>query len=218
MRTPSGTTLTWEDGASRIRPPSDSKSPRPVSRRGLNYFCDDDVMPVICPTFQTLKLSVSTSTRNPGPVALSLRQSRQVSSLAAALRLPPPRELRCRHAAHGVRSRVKRNALRPTNARSRVRPYTRSTHPPPRREARAPPLPTPRPRPHCRRAPALWLRARAMMLRSPPQPALSSSRFPKGHAPLESTPTMRRDLDSTRALSFRLNGFSKSQNPKAEKT
>jgi hypothetical protein len=44
------------------RPPSDSgigirKSPRPVSRRGLNYnFCDDEDMPVICPTGQVLFL------------------------------------------------------------------------------------------------------------------------------------------------------------------
>jgi hypothetical protein len=34
-----------------MRPPSDSKSPRPVSRRGLDC-CDDEYMPVICPTAQ----------------------------------------------------------------------------------------------------------------------------------------------------------------------
>ncbi len=34
-----------------VRPPSDSKSPRPVSRRGLNS-CDVELMPVICPTCQ----------------------------------------------------------------------------------------------------------------------------------------------------------------------
>jgi hypothetical protein len=34
-----------------MRPPSDSKSPRPVSRRGLNS-CDVELMPVICPTCQ----------------------------------------------------------------------------------------------------------------------------------------------------------------------
>jgi hypothetical protein len=34
-----------------MRPPSDSKSPRPVSRRGLDG-CDDEDMPVICPTAQ----------------------------------------------------------------------------------------------------------------------------------------------------------------------
>jgi hypothetical protein len=38
-------------GVLNMRPPSDSKSPRPVSRRGLDY-CDDDNMPVICPTRQ----------------------------------------------------------------------------------------------------------------------------------------------------------------------
>jgi hypothetical protein len=32
----------------------DAKSPRPVSRRGLNC-CDDGYMPVICPTCQILK-------------------------------------------------------------------------------------------------------------------------------------------------------------------
>jgi hypothetical protein len=40
-------------GVLNMRPPSDSKSPRPVSRRGLDY-CDDDNMPVICPTRQDL--------------------------------------------------------------------------------------------------------------------------------------------------------------------
>jgi hypothetical protein len=65
LQTPRGTTLTWEDGASRIRPPSDSKSPRPVSRRGLQLFCDDGDMPVICPTCQTLKLSVAKFYSNP---------------------------------------------------------------------------------------------------------------------------------------------------------
>jgi len=34
-------------------PPTDAKSPRPVSRRGLNSF-DDELMPVICPTCQAL--------------------------------------------------------------------------------------------------------------------------------------------------------------------
>jgi len=34
-----------------IRLPSDSKSPRPASRRGLNS-CDAEHMPVICPTCQ----------------------------------------------------------------------------------------------------------------------------------------------------------------------
>ena len=34
-----------------VRLPSDSKSPRPVSRRGLNS-CDIELMPVICPTCQ----------------------------------------------------------------------------------------------------------------------------------------------------------------------
>jgi len=34
-----------------LRPPSDSKSPRPVSRRGLNS-CDLERMQVICPTGQ----------------------------------------------------------------------------------------------------------------------------------------------------------------------
>jgi hypothetical protein len=34
-----------------VRLPSDSKSPRPVSRRGLNS-CDVEFMPVICPTCQ----------------------------------------------------------------------------------------------------------------------------------------------------------------------
>src|SRR5438105_1129274 len=55
LQTPRGNTLTWEDSASRMRPPSDSKSPRPVSRRGLCYSCDDEDMPVICPTCQILK-------------------------------------------------------------------------------------------------------------------------------------------------------------------
>jgi hypothetical protein len=40
-------------GVLNMRPPSDSKSPRPVSRRGLDC-CDDDYMPVICPTRQDL--------------------------------------------------------------------------------------------------------------------------------------------------------------------
>jgi hypothetical protein len=34
-----------------MRPPSDSKSPRPVLRRGLDC-CDDEYLPVICPTEQ----------------------------------------------------------------------------------------------------------------------------------------------------------------------
>jgi hypothetical protein len=34
-----------------VRLPSDSKNPRPVSRRGLNS-CDVELMPVICPTCQ----------------------------------------------------------------------------------------------------------------------------------------------------------------------
>ena len=34
-----------------MRPPSDSKSPRPVSRRGPNS-CDVELMPVMCPTCQ----------------------------------------------------------------------------------------------------------------------------------------------------------------------
>ncbi len=40
-------------GVLNMRPPSDAKSPRPVSRRGLDY-CDDVNMPVICPTRQDL--------------------------------------------------------------------------------------------------------------------------------------------------------------------
>src|SRR5437762_4418302 len=59
LQTPRGNTLTWDDSASRMRPPSDSKSPRPVSRRGLCYSCDDEDMPVICPTCQILKVSVT---------------------------------------------------------------------------------------------------------------------------------------------------------------
>jgi hypothetical protein len=38
--------------ALQMRLPSDSKSPRPVSRRGLQISCDDEDMPVICPTCQ----------------------------------------------------------------------------------------------------------------------------------------------------------------------
>jgi hypothetical protein len=42
-----------------VRPPSDSenfktKSPRRISPRGLCSFCDDGVMPVICPTCQSV--------------------------------------------------------------------------------------------------------------------------------------------------------------------
>ena len=37
-----------------MRPPSDSKSPRPVSRRGLCNSCDVVDMPVICPTCQII--------------------------------------------------------------------------------------------------------------------------------------------------------------------
>jgi hypothetical protein len=40
-------------GVLKMRSPSDSKSPRPVSRCGLDY-CDDVNMPVICPTKQDL--------------------------------------------------------------------------------------------------------------------------------------------------------------------
>jgi hypothetical protein len=40
-------------GVLKMRPPSDSKSPRPVFRRGLDC-CDDVNMPVICPTRQYL--------------------------------------------------------------------------------------------------------------------------------------------------------------------
>jgi hypothetical protein len=36
-----------------MRLPSDSKSPRPVSRRGLDC-CDDMDMQVICPTAQVI--------------------------------------------------------------------------------------------------------------------------------------------------------------------
>ena len=61
----SHTALTWEIVASRIRPSSDSKSPRPISRRGLQLFCDDDDMPVICPTCQTLKVSAANFYSNP---------------------------------------------------------------------------------------------------------------------------------------------------------
>ena len=43
-----------EDVALRMRLPSDSKSPRPVSRRGLQNSCDVELMPVICPTCQIL--------------------------------------------------------------------------------------------------------------------------------------------------------------------
>jgi hypothetical protein len=38
-----------------VRLPSDSKSPRPVSRRGLNS-CDVGDMPVICPTCQIIRV------------------------------------------------------------------------------------------------------------------------------------------------------------------
>jgi hypothetical protein len=65
LQTPRGTTLTGEIVASRTRPPSDSKSPRPISRRGLQLFCDDDDMPVICPTCQMLKASVASFYSNP---------------------------------------------------------------------------------------------------------------------------------------------------------
>jgi hypothetical protein len=44
-----------EDWRRDKRPPSDSKSPRPIFRRGLDY-CDDEYMPVICPTAQVLFL------------------------------------------------------------------------------------------------------------------------------------------------------------------
>ena len=40
------------------RAPSDSKSPRPVSRRGLNS-CDVEHMPVICPTCQIFCATVA---------------------------------------------------------------------------------------------------------------------------------------------------------------
>ena len=40
--------------ALRMRLPSDSKSPRPVYRRGLQNSCDGELMPVICPTCQIL--------------------------------------------------------------------------------------------------------------------------------------------------------------------
>jgi hypothetical protein len=51
-------------GVLKMRPPSDSKSPRPVSRRGLDY-CDDVNMPVICPTGQDLFGSVGNVDRQP---------------------------------------------------------------------------------------------------------------------------------------------------------
>ena len=41
-----------EDVAPRMRLPSDSKSPPPVSRGGLQNSCDGELMPVICPTCQ----------------------------------------------------------------------------------------------------------------------------------------------------------------------
>jgi hypothetical protein len=47
-----------------MRPPSDSKSPRPVSRRGLDY-CDDANIPVICPTWQDLFESIGNADRQP---------------------------------------------------------------------------------------------------------------------------------------------------------
>jgi hypothetical protein len=51
IKTLCGNTLHQQDGRLEMRPPPDSKSPRPVSRRGLNS-CDDEQMPVICPTEQ----------------------------------------------------------------------------------------------------------------------------------------------------------------------
>jgi len=48
-----------------VRLPSDSKSPRPGSRRGLNS-CDVEFMPVICPTFKFFaRLSPARSYSNP---------------------------------------------------------------------------------------------------------------------------------------------------------
>jgi hypothetical protein len=60
-------------GVLKMRPPSDSKSPRPVSRRGLDC-CNDDNMPVICPTWQDLFETVEKANRrqiqkNPPPIS-----------------------------------------------------------------------------------------------------------------------------------------------------
>jgi hypothetical protein len=41
----------------------DSKSPRPFSRRGLLKFCDDEDLPVICPTCQTLMAAANVVAR-----------------------------------------------------------------------------------------------------------------------------------------------------------
>jgi hypothetical protein len=51
----------------RMRLPSDSKSPRPVSRRGLWDSCDVEDMPVICPTCQ---IFLATGQRHPAAEAI----------------------------------------------------------------------------------------------------------------------------------------------------
>ena len=68
-----------------VRLPSDSKSPRPVSRRGLNS-CDVELMPAICPTCQIFCVTLANVLiQIPGPVvrACCWRPFREFWQLAA---------------------------------------------------------------------------------------------------------------------------------------
>ncbi len=99
-----------------------------------------------------------------------------------------------------------RNAQLPRNARSRVLRYIRSMRPPLRRPVPARPRPIPRPKPRSRHAPEPLLRTKRLSLRSPPQQAVSSSRFPWMRPQAQGTPEMRRQEGRTTAVAVPIQG------------
>ena len=166
---------------------------------GSKKFCDDEDMPVICPTCQIFSLTSPSIARrrfysNPctggavfaaitgggafaAPVSTGLATGNGFTLAAACCWVPAsgvPRRL----ALHAGRAGAVRNAQLPRNARSRVQRYIQSTLPPPRPPVPERPRPIPRPKPHFRRASGHLLHRKTMTLRSPPQQAISSSRFP----------------------------------------
>jgi hypothetical protein len=110
------------------------------------------------------------------------------------------RELQRWPVLHGGRASAMRNALRPRNARSRVRRYIRSRRQPRRPPVRAPQLQRQRPKQRFRHVLAPLPRPKRMTLRSPPPQAASSSRFPVHPPQWDNTPKMRRHKGRARAL------------------
>ena len=163
------------------------KNPRRISPRGLfEDCCDNDAMPVICPTCQILfdMSSVRSSCASTQAVEWAVRggspdRPRRLSQLSADLCSLSLGWSSCCALRRVEPAATLRTAAVPRSARSMVLPNIRRMLPRRRRRDPEQRLPTRRRAQHRRHAPLPWPGMKSETPRSGSPPSASSSRFPR---------------------------------------